>query len=151
VAITSKQVIDTVKNLTDIERDLHLEEIPEGAGFWWKLIHLDPAVYRGVVTSVLAIFTSFGFAVSDQKSIAIVSLVAAIAFLVQAFWTRGAVTPNKKVLAYKPDPINRPSKIVPGEAVSSDIIAVANAAAVTPSNPHNVEAIPFPTESGWIK
>jgi hypothetical protein len=144
VAITSKQIVEAIKDLTDIEQDLHLEDIPEGAGFWWKLVHLDPAIYRGVVVSVVGILTTFGLIVSDQETGATVTIIASLVAIIQAVWTRGAVTANQKVLAYKPDPVDHPTVIAAGDAVSSDVISVANAAAKSPGSLASRDTLPFP-------
>jgi hypothetical protein len=64
--------------------------------------------------------------------------------MVQALWTRGSVTPNAKVVVYKPDPVNHPAELAPGEAVSSNVVLVANAAADTPGMEIPVDQLPFP-------
>jgi hypothetical protein len=127
-----KNALDSLKN---VAAEVKAEGIPVGAGFFWKLVHLNPAVWRGIVMAILALAATFGFVVSDQNTEAIVSAVTALLVIVQAIWTRGAVTANKKVIAYKPDPIEDPSHIVPGEAVSTDVQAVANAAAWPATKP----------------
>lgn len=146
MAITSKQIVDAVKDLTDINNDLHLEGIPDVPSFFWKLTHLDPAVYRGIVVSVVGLLATFGLILSDQNSGAIVAVVSAIAALVQAIWTRGAVTPNQKVVVYKPNPVGEPTVVVAGQAVSSDVVAVANAAA---TKSDVLGPIPFPVTGSW--
>ena len=148
MAITSKEIVAAVKGLTDIDRDLHLEDIPDAPSFFWRLSHLDPAVYRGIVVSIVCVLAAFGLIVSDQSAGAIVAVVSAIAAIVQAVWTRKAVTPNQKVLAYKPDPVDSPALIAAGAAVSSDVIAVANAAAKSLTNPLESRAtLPFPLDN----
>lgn len=141
--ITSKQIVDAVKNLTDIERDLHLEDIPKGAGFWWKIVHLEPAVYKGIIVSVVGILATFGLIISDQNSGAAYTAIAAVVALIQAVWTRNSVTANSKVLAYKPNPVDEPTVVTAGQAVSSDVVAVANAAAASPNWPLKKD-LPFP-------
>lgn len=97
--------------------------------FWWKLINLDPALVRGVVIAVVALLGTFGILVSDQLSDNLVALLLAILAIVQAVWTKRAVTPNAKVVVRAPDPVNAPDVVAPGEAVttatSNDIVEAA--------------------------
>lgn len=115
--------------LKDDVKELDATDIPDNPSIWWKLVHLDPALYRGLVMAIVAIAASLGFLVSDHAIEAIVSGISIFMFLVQAFWTRKAVTPNAKVVVYKPDPVEQPARVAPGDAVSTNAVAVINAAA----------------------
>lgn len=126
------------------EADVLAEDIPEDPGFWWKLVHLDPVLLRGAVISIAALIGTFGLAVGDQKVEAFLGAIAALLFLVQALWTRKSVVPNAKVVAYKPDPVNAPTVLAPGPAVSTDVVQVANVAADTPSGDRPASELPFP-------
>lgn len=126
------------------EQDMAVEKTVEMDTFWWKFVHLDPSILRGAVIAIASLLGALGFAVSDQKLAAFLTAIAAILAMVQALWTRSAVTPNAKVVVYKPDPVNRPADLAPGEAVSSNVVAVANAAADTPGMDMPVDQLPFP-------
>lgn len=87
--------------------------------FIWRLTHLNPAVYKGLVLAVVWVLASVGVAVSPNVPDSIIGLIAAVLAVVQALWTRGSVTPNAKVVSYLADPVNAPQHISPGEAVTT--------------------------------
>lgn len=97
--------------------------------FWWRLVHLEPALVRGLVTAVVLVLLSVGVAVSPDIPNALIGLFIAVAPVVQALWIRGAVTANAKVVIAAPDPVGEPARIVPGDAVTrastADIIDAA--------------------------
>lgn len=86
--------------------------------FWWKLTHLDPAVYKGLVVAVIGLLAAFGVAIAPDIPDQVIGLVVALMAIVQAIWTRRDVTPNAKVVAYLPDPF-KPAAIAPGEATTT--------------------------------
>lgn len=96
--------------------------------FWWRLVHLDPAIHRGLIMAVVLVLTSFGIHVSDAIPDSLIILLVAVSAMVQALWTKGAVTPNAKVVSYLDDPA-KPREISPGDAVTtaSDEMVVATA------------------------
>lgn len=98
--------------------------------FWWRLVHLDPAIYRALIMAIIWVLASFGVAVSDKIPNSVIVLVGAVFALVQALWTKGAVTPNAKVVSYLPDPA-KPREIEAGDAVTtasdSNILEAARA------------------------
>lgn len=98
---------------------------------WWKLVNLNPSIYRGFVMAVVLVLTSFGIHVSDAIPDSLIILLAALFALVQALWTRSAVTPNAKVVSYLPDP-DKPRAILSGDAVTTasdeKVIAVSREA-----------------------
>lgn len=126
------------------DQDVAVEKAVEMGDFWWKLVHLDPSILRGAVIAVALLLGALGFAIDDQTLSAFLSAVAALLAMIQALWTRSAVTPNAKVVVYKPDPVNHPAELAPGEAVSSNVVAVANAAADTPGMDIPIDQLPFP-------
>lgn len=126
------QLVKGLKLLSDVAADVKAEDIPDSPNFWWKLTHLEPALYAGIVTAVVAVLASVGFAISDSATSSIISAVVVIVGLVQALWTRSKSTPNQKVVVYKPDPVNSPNEVSAGSAVSSNAVEVVNAAASTP-------------------
>lgn len=87
--------------------------------FWWRLVNLDPAVYRGIIMAVVLLLASLGIAVSDDIPVSVIGAVAALFALIQAMWTKSAVVPNAKVLAYLPDPVDRPGVVHAGAAVTT--------------------------------
>jgi hypothetical protein len=86
---------------------------------WQRVMLLNPALVRGLVVAIAAILaTVLGRTVIDSALIdSIVIFFASISALVSALWTRGAVTPNDKVVAYKPDPLNDPANVIVPENV----------------------------------
>lgn len=88
-------------------------------GFWYRLVHLDPALFRGLVVAVVALLASIGILVSPDLADSLVGAVVALSAIVQALWTKPAVTPNDKVVVYVPDPVSQPGQVAPGNAVTS--------------------------------
>jgi hypothetical protein len=122
------ELIEGLKLLRNDAKEWRATEMPENPGFLWKLVHLNPALYRGFVVAIVLVLGSFGLVVTDNQSTAIVGFVSAAAALIQAFWIRGSVTANQKVVVLKPDPVDQPNVVAPGPAVSTDAVAVLNAA-----------------------
>lgn len=121
-------MLQGLKALEDDLKEWNATEIPDSPGFLWKLVHLDPALYRAFVVTIALLCGAFGLVVSDQSVGAIVTVVSAAIALIQGVWTRKSVTANAKVVVLKPDPVNEPSLVAPGEAVSTDAVSVLNAA-----------------------
>lgn len=88
-------------------------------GFWWRLVNLNPALFRAVVISVFALLASLGIVVNDALPDQLVGVVVAVLALVQGLWTKAAVTPNEKVLAYVPDPVDKPQEVAAGAATTT--------------------------------
>lgn len=84
---------------------------------WWRLANLNPAVLRGLIVSVIAVLAAYGIKVSPDASDSLILLVLALGPVVQALWTRGAVTPNAKVAVSVPDPVGAPNEVEAGEAI----------------------------------
>lgn len=78
---------------------------------------LDPVMLRGVVVTVFALLGAVGISVSDGLVAAVLAFVVALGALVTALVSRPAVTPNEKVLVYKPDPFDAPGTVAAGHAV----------------------------------
>ena len=67
-----------------------------------KLNFTEPAVLRGIITSVLALAASIGFVIPANLSGAAEGLIPVVAFLVplaQSLWTRSAVYSPASVAA----------------------------------------------------
>lgn len=84
---------------------------------WWRLMNLQPAVWRGIVTAVFVFLAAVGIKVAPEIPDAAFLVVLALLPIVQGIWTRSAVTPNAKVAVSVPDPINAPAEVAAGEAV----------------------------------
>lgn len=140
------ELVRRLADMKDLERDKLDEGIPEDPSFFWRLVNLDPALWRGLVVAIFALLSSFGFYVSDEEREALILVLVSVVAIVQGLWTRFAVTPNKKVVVYKPSPVDAPAMVVAGPAVSTDIPAIANAAA---DNGTNLQSrSPFPEYLG---
>lgn len=126
------------------ESDARSEGVPDDAGFMWRLVHLEPVMLKGVLTTLMLLLGSFGLVIGDEKQAAVVGFALAAVSMLQAVWTRRSVTPNAKVVVFKPDPLAEPEAVAPGSAVSSNVIAVANAAADTPDSTIPIAELPFP-------
>lgn len=86
---------------------------------WWRLVHLDPALLRGAVVAVVALLGALGILVSPQLPDVLIGAWAAMAAVVQALWTRPAVTANARVVVWAPDPVGSPRTVAAGEATST--------------------------------
>src|SRR5262252_9197000 len=67
---------------------------------WSYLSTMEPAVLRGIWVAIVGVLSAFGLAVSDATSAKAASIIGAatiIVPLVQAFWTRQAVSPVAKL------------------------------------------------------
>ena len=97
--------------------------------FWWKLVHLDPALLRGAIMALVLLLSSIGIVLSPEVPNSLIGFIAAILAVIQAVWTRPAVTPNAMVAVYVPDPINNPQIVAAGEAITTapdkDIVSAA--------------------------
>lgn len=106
----------------------------EDSGFWWRLVHLEPALWRGLIISVAVLIGTFGLVVTDNVQTGIYGVILAVVALVQALWTRSSVTANKKVVVYAPDPTGMPGVVEPGEATTEATPGdILDAAAATTS------------------
>lgn len=118
------------KNVPYYEPEL-VEPNPNGTdnSFWYRLVHLNPSLFRALVVSLFALLASFGVIVSDQIPDSTITFILALAAIIQALWTRNGVTANAKVVAYLPDPVRAPAVISAGPAVTTappaDIVAVS--------------------------
>jgi hypothetical protein len=98
---------------------------------WWRLVNLQPATWRGVVTAVVVLLAALGIKVAPGIPDAAFLVILALLPILQGLWTKSAVTPNAKVAVAVPDPINAPAEVTAGEAVvpdetpAEDILAAA--------------------------
>lgn len=86
--------------------------------WWWKLVHLEPVVWKTLILTVVAVLGSVGILVSDDLANNLVLLLTTLLGIVQIVWTRPSVTANAKVVVEAPDPAGDPYTVAPGEAVT---------------------------------
>lgn len=97
---------------------------------WYKLVHMEPALWRGLIMAVFTMLASFGILVSDDVPNNLIALVLALAAIIQALWTRQAVVPEEKVVVWKDDKQNlRAGEAVPN-ADTFDVKELVTAAKV---------------------
>lgn len=113
------QAVRTVKTLTNNkEQDMQPTPIPDNS-FWYKLTKLEPAVYRGLIVAIVALLASIGVAIAPGLPDAVIGFILVLLPIVQALWTRPAVTANARVAVYLPDPQNEPNYVKAGEATTT--------------------------------
>ena len=139
------ELLGALKSISVPDKDVLSEDIPEDPGFWWRLVHLNPVLYRGLVMGFVSFLGAFGLAFSNEKGEAIVGFITVLLLFIQAAWTRGSVVASKKVVVYKPNPVDEPHVLAPGEAVSTNFPAVMNAAADNGSK--SIAELPFPEKA----
>lgn len=102
--------------------------------FWWRLVNLNPVLFRTAIVSVVSLLTMSGVLIAPGIPDALTAAVAALAAFVAAIWARDGVTPNGKVVVYQPDPVGSPASVLPGEATaeSASDRAVLSAARAAP-------------------
>jgi hypothetical protein len=109
------QAVRVVK-MTATTREITMEP---NTSFWYRLTKLDPAVYRGLIVSGVALLASIGVAISPGVPDALIAFIVVVVPLVQALWTRPAVTANARVAVYVPDPVSNPQIVEAGEATTT--------------------------------
>lgn len=100
-----------------------------------RIAALDPAIVRGAIVAVIGLVVAVTGKIIDDATVdLIVNVVLVLLTLLAAIVIRPAVTPNAKVIALKPDPVNQPDRIESGEAVvtQNQINDVVEAAVNTP-------------------
>lgn len=84
----------------------------------YRLIHLDPALFRGLILAVVGLLGSLGIIITPGLPDELLGVLVSMLALIQAVWTRQAVTPNVKVAVMVPDPISNPNTVAPGQAIT---------------------------------
>lgn len=74
--------------------------MPENDSFWWRITHLEPAIFKGLILALVGILASFGVHVSEAVPDSLIGFIIAALALIQAVWVRRSVTPNAKVVSY---------------------------------------------------
>lgn len=93
-------------------------EQPSDKGPLWNLIHLNPALYIGLVVAVAGVLGAFGLAISGDQKESLGTLILSVVAILQAVWTKSKTTANKQVVVKAPDPVGQPTLVVPGEATT---------------------------------
>jgi hypothetical protein len=92
----------------------------ENPNFWQRLAALDPAVLRATIVAVVGIVGAIvGHTLGNETVDLIVNVALGLLAIVAGLVIRPAVTPNAKVLAFKPNPVDAPNRIESGEAVAT--------------------------------
>lgn len=82
-----------------------------------RIATLNPALLRGSIVAIFGIIVAVtGHQVDNATVDLVVNGVLALLALVAAIVIRPAVTPNGKVVVMKPNPIDQPGVVAPGEA-----------------------------------
>jgi len=87
--------------------------------FWWRLVHLEPTVLRGVLTGLLGLAGALGILIAPGLPDTILGFWVPLMAVVQLLWTRPAVTANARVVVEAPDPVGAPGTVAPGEATTT--------------------------------
>lgn len=103
----------------------------------WRLVHLEPALFRGLIMAIVLLLSSIGIVVSPDIPNSLIGFLATVLAIIQAVWTRPSVTANARVAVLVPDPINAPEIVAAGEAVTTaDDGAIITAATVGDDDAH---------------
>jgi hypothetical protein len=86
---------------------------------WWRLVNLEPAVLRGLITGLVGLLGALGILLSPDLPDTILGVWVPLAAIIQALATRPAVTANARVVVEVPDPVGQPGRVVAGEAVTT--------------------------------
>lgn len=122
-----------LRNLQPDTIESGAEDIPVNPSLLWRLVHLNPVLWRGLLLAVAGVLVTVGVVFSGHAQEAIYTLILSVVAIVQAVWTKGSVVPNKKVVVYKPDPVESPRELASGEAVSTNAAdLLAKAASIEP-------------------
>lgn len=85
-----------------------------------RVIEAEPVIIRGAIVSVLGfVAMTANWNLSEGFAELVVSSVISVFALISAVWSRSAVVPAKKVVAYMPSPSRHPELVKPGEANDS--------------------------------
>jgi hypothetical protein len=97
--------------------------------WWWRLVHLEPALVRMAVMAVVGLLGAFGILVAPAAVDSVIGFVMVTLLVIQWVITRPTVTANARVVVLAPDPINQPTIVTAGAAETSatngDIIDAA--------------------------
>lgn len=110
---------------------------------WYvRLLKLQPALVRALLVALAAIVAQVmnKTVVTDETVDLVINVFTALSPLLAGLLIRPAVTPNTKVLAYVPDPVQAPEVAVTGEGAppeGDDVSAVVGA-----DDGGEVEALP---------
>jgi len=102
-----------------IERVIMSNNTEPNNSLWWKLVHLEPTLLRGVLTGLIGLAGALGILITPGLSDTILGFWVPLMAVLQIILTRSGVTANARVAVLVPDPVNAPQKVEPGEAVTT--------------------------------
>jgi len=102
---------------------------PQSPSVWYKLVHMEPALWRAFIVAVFSLLASVGVVVSDDIPNNLVGVIIALASIIQWLWTRQAVVPEAKVVVWKDSNNNlRAGEAVPTGQPTANLQALEEAA-----------------------
>lgn len=87
--------------------------------FLWRLIHLNPSLYKGLIVALIALLAIVGVHIAPGLPDALDALVVAVSAITQAVWVKTSVTPNAQVVVAVENPHQGGDVVVPGEATTT--------------------------------
>jgi hypothetical protein len=101
----------------------------EDLGGLAKLFKFDPALVAAVVTVITAVAAAFGVELTHGRAELFAMVALGVVNVAALLWARRKTMSKHKVLAYMPDPVDRPRAVAAGPAVTAaSDVAVLNAA-----------------------
>lgn len=104
--------------------------LPQSPSFWYRLVHLEPVLWKGLVVAVFALVGSLGVIYTEALPDQIVGFIVALAAIIQVLWVRPSVIPAEKVVLYSNDPANG-LQLKAGPAVPSPSVSDMNIEGLT--------------------
>jgi hypothetical protein len=100
---------------------------PSQKGWWTRFTTLEPAVWRGLITAIVAIAAIWGADIADlgKKVTDTLDIIGGIVLLLGPFWIRQGVTPASQVIAK----VDATGAVVAGDAAA----AVPTGAVLSPA------------------
>jgi hypothetical protein len=92
--------------------------MPDKNSMWWRLVNLEPVLWKTIILTIVAVLGSVGILVNDDLANNLVILWTTLMSIIQLVWVRGSVTANARVAVLVPDPAD-PSAVAPGAAFTS--------------------------------
>lgn len=84
-----------------------------------KLLHLDPVLVAAMVTVITTVAALFGVELSHGKAEVFAVVGLAIIVIGAQLWARRKTLARRKVLAFLPDPVDKPNRVAAGTAVTT--------------------------------
>lgn len=113
------EIMEYVRIIESKVASIRLETQMISNSFWWKLVHLEPTLLRGMISGLIGLLGAIGILVAPGLPDTILGFWVPIMALIQVIITRPVVTANARVAVLVPDPINAPNVVEAGEAVTN--------------------------------